>query len=563
NPSFTGTITGAVNGDTFTESFTTTATLTSVAGTYPITPSATGTNLADYTVNPTAGTLTIGQATPVVTWTNPTSIVYGTALGTIQLNATASVAGTWVYTPGAGTIPAAGTDTLSVTFTPTDTTDYTTVTKTVQLNVGQATPVITWAAPASISYGTPLSAAQLDATTPVAGTFLYAPAAGTVLMMGSNQLSVTFTPTDLTDYTTATKTVTLNVTQAVLTIEANSFTRLYGTPNPTFTGSVTGAQNGDTFTETFSNSALTSSTVGQYPITPAAAGTNLADYAQVVQNGTLSITKAPATMTTNLSTTNIAMGLNVTVTATVASTTTGTPTGTVNFFDNGSPLGTDTLSNGVATYSSSTLPVGTNVITAVYSGDVDFFSGSATASSGSSTVLITPLDFSIQLTSQATVEGTYGTSRQFTFHLAPIGGTYPGVVQLQASPTGPILATYTFSPASIDKAAGPMDVTLTVATQKLASSETPKDWRSRISPVALGLFLLPLLGLRYSRRSQKKLTRIITYSALLLLSLGAIGTMTGCGTGYDDHTYPITITATSSGIQHTVSVDFHIDQSAQ
>jgi hypothetical protein len=39
--------------------------------------------------------------------------------------------------------------------------------------------------------------------------------------------------------------------------------------------------------------------------------------------------------------------------------------------------------------------------------------------------------------------------------------------------------------------------------------------------------------------------------------------MTGCGSGYFDHNYPITVTATSNGIQHTVSVDFHIDQSPQ
>ena len=95
-----------------------------------------------------------------------------------------------------------------------------------------------------------------------------------------------------------------------------------------------------------------------------------------------------------------------------------------------------------------------------------------------------------------------------------------------------------------------MDITLTVATRKLASSETPKGWSSEVSPIALGLFLLPLLGLRYSRRSAGKLTRLISYSALLLLSLGAIGTMTGCGSGYSDHTYPITVTATSNGIQH-------------
>jgi hypothetical protein len=382
-------------------------------------------------------------------------------------------------------------------------------------------------------------------------------------MVGLQQLSATFTPTDLANYTTATKTVSLNVTQAVLTIEANNFTRLYGTANPTFTGNVIGTENGDTFTETFATLASTASNVGQYSIVPAVTGTNLSDYTQVVQNGTLSITKAAATTTTTLSTTTIAYGLNVTVTATVASTTSGTPTGTVNFFDNGTPLGTGNLSNGITTFSSSTLPVGTNVITAIYSGDINFLPSTAAGASGTSTVLITPLDFSIVLTSQATVEGVYGTTRQFTFHITPIGGTYPGVVQLAASPSGPILATYTFSPATIDKAAGPMDITLTVATRKLASSETPKGWSTKVSPIALGLFLLPLLGLRYSRRSAGKLTRLISYSALLLVSLGAIGTMTGCGSGYSDHTYPITVTATSNGIQHSVNVDYHIDQSPQ
>jgi hypothetical protein len=449
-----------------------------------------------------------------------------------------------------------------VTFTPTDTTNYTTATKTVQLTVNQATPVITWANPASIVYGTALSSIQLDATASVPGSFVYAPAAGTEFMVGLQQLSVTFTPTDLANYTPATKTVSLNVTQAVLTIEANNFTRLYGTPNPTFTGIVTGAQDGDIFTETFSNSASTLSTVGQYPIIPSVTGTDLADYSQVVQNGTLSITKAPTVTTTTLSTTSIAYELNVTSTATVASTTSGTPTGTVNFFDNGTPLGSGTLSNGVATFNSASLPVGTNVITAVYSGDVNFTSSTASGASGTNTVLITPLDFSIQLTSAATVEGVYGTTRQFTFHISPIGGTYPGVVQLSANPSGPILATYTFSPASIGKTAGPMDITLTVATRKLASSESPKDWASKLSPIALGLFLLPLLG-RRSRRSARKMTRLITYSALLLLSLGAIGTMTGCGAGYFAHNYPITVTATSNGVQHTVSVDYQIDQSPQ
>src|SRR5262249_29164695 len=79
----------------------------------------------------------------------------------------------------------------------------------------KATPIITWAPPADITYGTALSATQLNATANTPGTFVYAPAAGEVLTAGANRiLSVTFTPTDAANFTTATKTVTINVLKA-------------------------------------------------------------------------------------------------------------------------------------------------------------------------------------------------------------------------------------------------------------------------------------------------------------------------------------------------------------
>jgi hypothetical protein len=534
------------------------------AGTETLSVTFTPTDTANYTTATKSVQLTVSQATPVITWATPASITYGTALSVVQLNATSSVAGTLTYVPAAGSIPAAGTDTLSVTFTPTDAADYTIASKTVQLAVSQAVPVITWAAPTGITYGTALSAAQLIATASVPGTFTYTPALGSVPTAGTDTLSVTFTPTDTANYTSATKAVPLTVSPETLTIFANSYTRLYGVANPVFQGNITGAQNGDTFSETFSNSASIPSTPGQYPIIPAASGINLPDYVLVVQNGTLTVTQAPVVITTALSTPSIAFGLNVTMTANVASTTSGAPTGTVKFLDNGNPIGTAVLSNGVATFTTAGLQVGTHVIVPVYSGDTDFIASTASASlSGSNTIVITPLDFTLQVMGSPTVEGTYGTTRQYTLHVAPIGGTFPGDVQFTTNDNSPLLSTYTFSPATVSKTGGPTDIILTVATRKLASSESPKDLSSKLSHIALGLFLLPLLGIRYSRRTSKKLIRIITSSVLLLLSLGAIGTMSGCGSGYFDHTYPITITATSNGIQHSVTVDFHIDQSPQ
>lgn len=83
----------------------------------------------------------------------------------------------------------------------------------VNLVIAQGTPVITWAAPAPITYGTALGSAQLNATANVPGTFAYTPASGTVLGAGSRTLSVIFTPTDATDYITATASVPLTVNQ--------------------------------------------------------------------------------------------------------------------------------------------------------------------------------------------------------------------------------------------------------------------------------------------------------------------------------------------------------------
>lgn len=89
------------------------------------------------------------------------------------------------------------------------------------LLVAQATSVVTWTNPAPISAGTPLSAAQLDATAvPLRGTFTYTPGAGTVLAVGTQTLSVTFTPTDAVDYNAATASVTIVVTGSGLSLTA-------------------------------------------------------------------------------------------------------------------------------------------------------------------------------------------------------------------------------------------------------------------------------------------------------------------------------------------------------
>ncbi len=86
--------------------------------------------------------VTVVQAqTPTITWANPADIVAAAPLSALQLDATASVSGTFTYTPSLGTVLNAGAgQVLSVTFTPIDTTDYVSVTAEAHINVKAPPP---------------------------------------------------------------------------------------------------------------------------------------------------------------------------------------------------------------------------------------------------------------------------------------------------------------------------------------------------------------------------------------------------------------------------------------
>ena len=159
------------------------------AGSHTITATFTPTDSSDYISATTTVTLIVNPASETISWPAPAAITYGTALSAAQLDATSSIPGTFAYSPAAGSVLSAGTQTLSVTFTPTNTTDYSPATASVSLTVNKATPTITWAAPSAIPYGTALSNIQLDASASAAGTFTYSPAAGAVLSAGSHTLT--------------------------------------------------------------------------------------------------------------------------------------------------------------------------------------------------------------------------------------------------------------------------------------------------------------------------------------------------------------------------------------
>ncbi len=157
------------------------------------------------------------QGSPQVT-VNPVNLTYGTALDDSQLSGTATVlvSGTPVNVPGTfsfgslvGTVLGAGSgQTETVTFTPTDATDYQSVQLPVTVNVAAALPLLS-ANNVTLPEGTALDNSQLTgsaswvvagAVVDVAGTFSYTTAFNTVPAPGATVEWVTFTPIDAVDY---------------------------------------------------------------------------------------------------------------------------------------------------------------------------------------------------------------------------------------------------------------------------------------------------------------------------------------------------------------------------
>jgi YVTN family beta-propeller protein len=96
--------------------------------------------------------LTVALADPTIIW-NPEPLIYGTLLGADQLNASASIPGVFAYSPPVGAVLPAGSHTLTLTFTPTDTANYNIVSTQAVVTVQKAEVTVTLTAPPTSTYG--------------------------------------------------------------------------------------------------------------------------------------------------------------------------------------------------------------------------------------------------------------------------------------------------------------------------------------------------------------------------------------------------------------------------
>jgi hypothetical protein len=504
------------------------------AGSHTLSVTLTPTDTTDYTTATSTVTQTVNQATPTITWATPAAITYGTALSATQLDATSTVAGTFAYTPAVGSVPNTGAQTLSVTLTPTDTTDYTTATATVQLTVSKAAPAITWPTPAAITYGSALSATQLNASSTVAGTFAYTPASGTVLTAGSHTLSVTLTPTDTTDYTTATSTVTQTVNQATPTIT-------WATPAAITYGTALSATQLD----------ATASVPGTFVYSPAAGTT------PAVGSDTLSVTFTP-TDATDYTTATASVTLVVT-----------SPLNPVPVVSSISPAFTDaggavfTLTvNGSGFIASSTIYWGASALT------------TTCVSATQLTAQVPAADIAtaagtIAITVQTPAPGG-GSSNAWQFEVDSVSSvsTAPTITSTTETVTAGSPASY---PVTVPSAVTSVSVTClnlptgaacsysstTNTVTITTSSTTPKGtyqivvvFTETVSGAASGFILLPILLLPLGFMRRKLAARGIWLTAclgLVLMATAALSIGCGGGGGSGSTPPPATHQVTSSG----------------
>jgi uncharacterized membrane protein len=231
-------------------------------------------------------------APSATSWPTAGAITYGQTLSSSTLTGgSATVAGSFAFTTP-DTSPSAGSQSESVTFTPSDTTDYNTVAGSVNVTVNKAAPSVTsWPTAGAITYGQTLTSSTLTGgSASVGGSFAFT-TPGTSPSAGSQSESVTFTPSDTTDYNTVAGSVNVTVNKATATM-------MLGSLNQTYTGSALVATaiatpSGLTVTFTYNGSSTAPTAAGSYAVV----GTiNDANYTGT-QSGTLTISKAAADVT--------------------------------------------------------------------------------------------------------------------------------------------------------------------------------------------------------------------------------------------------------------------------
>jgi len=249
-------------------------------------------------------------------------------------------------------------------------------------------------------------------------------------------------------------------------------------------------------------------------------------------------TRTATTITLASSATSINLSASVTLTATI---TPSTATGNM-FFSNGTTvLGSSAInSSGVATFTTTALPVGTDSITAA-------FAGSATLQNATSTAVTITVAQPFTLAASATsFQVTQGQAASATVTVTQIGG-FTGTLTFSCSDPAP--ESVCTPPAATNATSVSFNITTTAATSKSAKSSGGRR-------VFYALLLPGLLGILFTAGSRKRSARgvrllglimVLGFSTLWLGSCGGSSSTTTSNPGTPPGSYTITVNATTGG----------------
>jgi parallel beta-helix repeat protein len=389
------------------------------AGQYTVLASFAGS--ADYTNATALAGFTIAKLTPEVIWSAPKSISYGTALGSGQLDAQASVPGSFIYDPAAGTNLSAGSSqVLVVTFTPEDSIDYSVAGSATAITVLKAMPTLKLSAPGGTFSGSPIAAsvtiagtaagidntpsASLEFVAPTltyyAGSETSGPNLGSAPPSATGTYAVVASFAGSVDYTSAQSApVNFAIGRAVASVALDSSTgsAVFG-QSLAFIATVTAAGVTPTGMVTFSDGttplgsalldgtgkatlSISSLTRGSHSITARYSGggnyqgmTSGAAAESVSQAGT-QVVLLPRLLLKKRKVVSVELTAELEPIAPGE----GIPTGTVRFIYKKKTLGSASLSGGQATLTEKASSVLNKAITVVYSGDPNFQSSTVTS----------------------------------------------------------------------------------------------------------------------------------------------------------------------------------------
>jgi len=342
---------------------------------------------------------------------------------------------------------------------------------------------------------------------------------------------ITFTATAVGSYGTPTGTITF-----------------YDSSTSTTLGTGTLVAGTATYTAAVTSSAISTLSVGVHTIEAIYASDGTHDAA----TGSLSQTILPVYATTSTlycSPNPVEYGNTVICTDTVAAST-GTPTGTVTFYDGTTSLGTASLSSGIATYTTSSLAVGSHPITAVYTVNYPYLSSTSNQ--------VDEIVYSTFTLTAKPATATIYTGEAVNSTITVVPGTgFTLDVALTCSGL-PDNSTCTFTPSTVTGGSGTSKLLIQTTAPSQSKTTTAMLERGRHGWPLLAGLLLFFVPKRFRRRGGIWIGGLLLTAALAastLTACGGSGTLTG---GTPAGTYTVTVTGVAAdgtlNLTHTTTV---------